>query len=158
MVASNNKDLNTLLVLAVQAAGYTLWGYEWIGGHEHRCLRVYIDDPHGITVEDCAKASHQVSAALAVDEPVSGDYQLEVSSPGLDRPLYALDHYRGLIGTEIKLQLRRGNAAGQRRFRGIIAEVNEDHIRLNTDEGSEEIVFGNIEKARVIVPWKTEKK
>lgn len=149
----NTQPLTTVLITAIQAAGYALWGYEWIGGGEHRCLRVYIDDPDGISIDDCAIASQHISAALAVDDP-DLNYQLEVSSPGLDRRLYELAHYKRYIGYEIKLQLRAPDLTGQRRFRGVIESVTEDgSVILNTEQGDYEFTVNNIEQARLAVQW-----
>lgn len=82
------RQLTEMLESAVVASGYELVGLEFIRAGEHSTLRIYIDHENGITVEDCAEVSHQVSAVLDVEDPISVAYSLEVSSPGLDRPLF----------------------------------------------------------------------
>ena len=146
-------DLTALLSTPIEAAGYELWGYDWIGGNQSRCLRVYIAHPDGITVDDCAKASRQISAVFAVDAPSLGEYELEVSSPGLDRPLYRPDHYQYAMQQSVKIQLRAPNAAGQRRFRGVVIAVDKEVVTLQTQQGNQAIAFAEIEKARVVTRW-----
>ncbi len=148
----NTQQITTLLTTSVQAAGFRLWGHEWNGAGDNRCLRVYIDHSNGISVDDCAVASRQISATLMVDDPVS-DYQLEVSSPGLDRPLYTVQHYRDFIGREVKIRLRVPNESGQRRFRGVIAVVDGEEITLESQQGTITLTIDAIEKARLVVDW-----
>ena len=81
-------ELQQLLAPVIEALGYELWGVELVAHGRHSLLRIYIDHDEGITVEDCATASRQASAALDVADPFHGAYTLEVSSPGWDRPLF----------------------------------------------------------------------
>lgn len=149
----STQSLTALLATSTQAAGYELWGYEWLGGGDNRCLRVYIDHPNGISVDDCAAVSQHISAALTVEDPTTA-YQLEVSSPGLERRLYINEHYQRFVGQGVKLQLRVPDQHGQRRFRGIIEKVTDDgHVTITTDEGSHVFAIESIEKARLIVQW-----
>lgn len=146
-------DLTAVLKTPIQAAGYELWGYDWAGGSQNSCLCVYIDHPDGISVEDCAKATHQLMATINVDAPELGDYALEVSSPGLDRSLYQWEHYQRFIGHDIKLRLHLPNDDGQRRFQGTISAVDEQRVILKTAQGEQTIPFAQIEKARLCVRW-----
>ena len=126
-------------------------GYEWVGaefdGHQ-RVLRVYIDHPEGITVDDCSKVSYQLSGVLDVEDPIPGRYQLEVSSPGMDRPLYTPEHFARFAGETVRLQLSRP-LEGRRRFKARLEGLEGQDVLL-LDEGElVRIPFDLIEKARL---------
>ncbi|NAW67473.1 ribosome maturation factor RimP, partial [Photobacterium halotolerans] len=91
-------QLTELLEAPVTALGYELVGLEFIRAGEHSTLRVFIDHENGITVDDCADVSRQISAVMDVEDPITVAYNLEVSSPGLDRPLFRAAHYEQFIG------------------------------------------------------------
>lgn len=126
-------------------------GYEWVGaefdGHQ-RVLRIYIDTPEGVTLEDCSKVSYQVSGVLDVEDPIPGRYQLEVSSPGLDRPLYTLEHFERFKGAMVRLQLSSA-LDGRRRFKARLAGVEGREVLLLEDGRNYRIPFDLIEKARL---------
>lgn len=126
-------------------------GYEWVGaefdGHQ-RVLRIYIDTPEGVTLEDCSKVSYQVSGVLDVEDPIPGRYQLEVSSPGLDRPLYTLEHFERFKGAMVRLQLSSA-LDGRRRFKARLAGVEGREVLLLEDGQNYRIPFDLIEKARL---------
>jgi ribosome maturation factor RimP len=129
-------------------------GYEFIGGElESRgrggLLRLFIDDQKGITLDDCSRVSYQVSAMLDVEDPIQGRYTLEVSSPGLDRPLFEIAHYQKQIGNRIKLRLC-APIQNRRKFIGILLRVDGDDIHLLVDTNEVVLPFSNIEKANVI--------
>lgn len=127
-------------------------GYEWVGsefdGHQ-RTLRIYIDSPDGIGVDDCSKVSYQVSGVLDVEDPIPGRYQLEVSSPGLDRPLFALSHFERFIGSLVKLQLSRA-LEGRRRFKARITGVEGQDVVLEDETGVFKIPYDLMDKARLV--------
>jgi ribosome maturation factor RimP len=112
-------------------------------------LRVYIDSPDGISVEDCATVSRQISALLDVEDPISGEYLLEVSSPGMDRPLYTLDHFARFAGELIKLRLR-APVEGRRNFSGVLKGVEEDDVVVEVDAHEYLLPFDLIERANVV--------
>jgi ribosome maturation factor RimP len=114
-------------------------------------FRLYVDSPNGITVDDCSKVSHQVSALFDVEEPVQGRYILEVSSPGIDRPLFELDQYRKQVGNRIKVKLY-VPIDQRRQFKGILKRVEGDVIVLQVEDSDQEISlpYSAIEKANVI--------
>ena len=99
-----SAQLDELIRPAVVALGYELWACEYIPQGKYSLLRIYIDSEQGITLDDCEKVSGQISAILDVEDPIHGQYTLEVSSPGLDRPLYTAEHYQRYIGQMIKLK------------------------------------------------------
>jgi ribosome maturation factor RimP len=112
--------------------GYELWGCEYIAQGKHSLLRVSIDKVDGIQIDDCEQVSHQISGVLDVEETISGQYRLEVSSPGIPRPLFSLAHYQRYIGHPVKIRLYR-LFAGQRQVTGLIADVREDKVCLLVD-------------------------
>ncbi len=147
---SKAQKLTQLLTTVVTGLGYELVGIEWDSSPRGRVLRIYIDVEGGITVDDCERVSTQVSALLDVEDPIAGAYLLEVSSPGLDRPLFTLDQYRRFINHMVQLRLKLP-LEGQRRFKGVIARIEGDRVVLRGEEGREiTILFENIDKARLI--------
>jgi ribosome maturation factor RimP len=112
-------------------------------------LRVYIDSEEGITLDDCSNVSYQVSAMLDVDDPIDGYYNLEISSPGLDRPLFELAQYRKFIGNRIKVRMH-SPVNNQRNFVGVLQQVDETDIHLLVDAEEVVLPFSGIEKAKVI--------
>lgn len=146
---SEKRDLKALLAPAATSLGFELWGVEYLVRGRHRLLRVYIDRDEGVTVDDCAAVSHQVSGVLDVEDPIPGEYTLEVSSPGLDRVLFEPSQYVRYIGS---LLLVRTQAAieGRRRFRGRLQSVTDEGFVLVLDEGGEQAVaFAAVDKAQI---------
>ncbi|EIY8040989.1 ribosome maturation factor RimP [Vibrio vulnificus] len=143
------RQLTEMLESAVVASGYELVGLEFIRAGEHSTLRIYIDHENGITVEDCAEVSHQVSAVLDVEDPISVAYSLEVSSPGLDRPLFKPAHYEQFIGQEVNVVLKMA-VANRRKWKGEIYSVDGEAITLTVDGQQEEFALSNISKANLI--------
>lgn len=146
---TDKRDLKALLEPAVTALGFELWGVEYVVRGRHRLLRVYIDGPDGVNVDNCAAASHQISGVLDVEDPIPGEYTLEVSSPGLDRVLFEPAQFVRYIGSLLVLRLQ-APVAGRRRFRGRLRAVTDDGVVLLLDEGDErEFAFVDIDKAQV---------
>ncbi|MCU8223599.1 ribosome maturation factor RimP [Vibrio vulnificus] len=143
------RQLTEMLESAVVASGYELVGLEFIRAGEHSTLRIYIDHENGITVEDCAEVSHQVSAVLDVEDPISVAYSLEVSSPGLDRLLFKPAHYEQFIGQEVNVVLKMA-VANRRKWKGEIHSVDGEAITLTVDGQQEEFALSNISKANLI--------
>ncbi len=141
--------LQALLQPVIEAMGYELVGIEYRSGSRSALLRLYVDREGGITVDDCARVSHQVSGVLDVEDPVHGQYTLEVSSPGLDRPLFNLEQFRPYIGSSVRLLLREA-LQGRRRFKGTIKAVQENSVVLITEEGEEVIAESLIDKANLV--------
>ena len=143
------EELNRLIEPAVEAAGYEFIGLEYVAQGRHSVLRIFIDSEQGINVDDCATVSHQVSGVLDVEDPISGQYNLEVSSPGSDRPLFKLQHFEQFLGQEAKVRCM-VPVDGRRNFRGVIVAVEGEDIILGVDEDKVTIPHGNIDKARLI--------
>ncbi len=146
---TNTRELKTLLEPAAVALGFELWGVEYIVRGRHRLLRVYIDGPEGVTVDDCAAVSHQVSGILDVEDPIPGEYTLEVSSPGLDRVLFEPAQYARYEGGLVTVRTQAA-IGGRRRFRGRVKGVTETGFALVLDDGGEQqLAFADIDKAQV---------
>ena len=144
------KQLTKLLEPSVNAAGFELWGIEFVRAHnKDAILRIYIDHEDGIDVDDCAQVSHQVSAALDLEDPISVAYFLEVSSPGLERPLFKIEHFSSVIGEKIKLTLKIA-ADNRRNWQGIIQAVEGDTITIKVEESEQQFVLSNILKANLL--------
>lgn len=147
----SNDKLTEVVASAIEPLGYELVGVEYQSQGRHSILRVYLDRPGGITLDDCERASRQLSAVLDVEDPIRGQYTLEVSSPGLDRPLFTADHFARFIGQQVRLRLRVPQD-GQRRMTAVIREVRDEQVLLAEPGGDAEwwIPLDNIEKANLV--------
>ncbi len=141
--------LRDRLASLVSSMGYEFVGCELLRQGRGSLLRIYIDSEAGILVDDCSKVSRQVSAMLDVDDPIQGRYILEVSSPGLDRPLFEKAHYLKVLGSRIKVRLYTP-IDDRRNFVGLLLRVEEANISLKVDDQEMILPFSNIEKAKVI--------
>ncbi len=142
-------QLNQLIEPAVEAVGFEFVGLEYVVQGRQSVLRIFIDSEQGINVDDCAIVSRQVSAILDVEDPISGHYNLEVSSPGMDRPLFKLEHFEKYVGEEIKLRSH-APVDGRRNFRGFITGVEGENIILSVEGKTFQIKHGNVDKANVV--------
>jgi len=146
---SRIQTLHSLLEPTVAGLGYELVGVEMVGAKGNRTLRVYIDTPAGIRVEDCEAVSHQVSGVLDVEDPIEGAYNLEVSSPGLDRPIFKAADYDRFSGERIKLRLQELHE-GRRRIKGVLGGLDGEHVVVRDADGSElRIPLELIDRARL---------
>lgn len=152
--------------------GLCCLGVEFIPGQGQRTLRVYVDLldgvasgagvdddgngqgplPPGVTVDQCESASREISALLDVDDPLPGHYVLEVSSPGLDRPLFSAEQFSRACGSEVKL-LFRAPLEGRRRLRGKILGVDGGQITLEAEHRTWQFDHALVESARVVPDW-----
>jgi len=133
----------------IEELGYELWGCEYLPQRKHSLLRIYIDKEGGIALEDCERLSKRLSALLDVEDPISGNYSLEISSPGIPRPLFYKEQYKRYFGFEINLKLFKP-INGRRKFTGTIVDVNEEILTLKVGEEIIEIQFPHIVKANLI--------
>ena len=141
-------DLLNLLEPELEAMGYELVALDVRTGGKG-LVRLYIDGPDGVNLEDCERVSHQVSGLLDVEDPIPGEYMLEVSSPGLDRPLRKAEHFQRFEGHEARVRLRVPRD-GRRRFKGVIKDAGQDGFVLESDEGSVRIALDEIDLARLV--------
>jgi len=148
-LASLEERLTEMLTPSVEDLGYELVGIEYIRAGKHSTLRVYIDQEEGILVDDCAAVSHQVSAIMDVEDPITNEYTLEVSSPGLERPLFKAAQYAEFIGEEVKIQLRMP-IQNRRKWTGNIASVEGEIICITVADKEERFALSNIQKANIV--------
>ena len=141
-----------LLAPTVEGLGYELLGIERQQSAGGTLVRLYIDSDNGIVVEDCEKVSRQVSDVLDVEQAVSGGYVLEVSSPGLDRPLFTPEHYRVHIGAEVKVRLRT-LVQGRRNLAGTLVAATEELATINIGEEQVDVPYNVIERTRLVPQW-----
>jgi ribosome maturation factor RimP len=141
--------LHPLLQPVVEGLGYELVGIQKSMGKHQSLLRVYIDTPGGVTVDDCERVSRQVSAVLDVEDVVPGQYVLEVSSPGLDRPLFTPEHYERFAGCDIKLTLEQ-LFDGRRRLQGQLLGFEGEDVVLTEEDKTYRIPYSVIGSARLV--------
>ena len=143
-----SKELRTLFEPAIVALGYELVGVELLRA-KTTILRIYIDGPEGIGVDDCQAVSHQVSGILEVEDPIRGQYSLEVSSPGLDRPLYQASDFDRFAGHEVTLRLL-APVGGQRKFKGVLGGLRDGQVVVEMDEEELVVSLEEIDQARLV--------
>ncbi len=143
------RTLDDLLRPVVMQLGYELWGLVYQGQGKHSILRVYIDSAQGITLDDCQKVSHQVSAVLDVENPISSHYSLEISSPGLDRPLFTQEQYQRFIGHQIQFRLH-APQKGRRNFKGRLQAMQDERLVIQVDNVELTVMLTDIEKANLV--------
>ncbi|MCV6615074.1 MAG: ribosome maturation factor RimP [Cellvibrionaceae bacterium] len=146
---ASKQQLQQLLEPVVESLGCSLWGLEYLSQGRHTTLRLYIEAEEGVGVEHCEKVSRQVSAVMDVEDPIAGEYTLEVSSPGLDRPLYTLAQFTQYVGEQVSLRLRQA-FEGRRKFSGRLNGVEGDEILLVVDDEEYLLPIELIEKANVV--------
>lgn len=151
-LATLERKLVELLKAPVEALGHELWGLEYIQAGKHSILRLYIDNEKGIFVDDCADTSRQVSAVMDVEDPISTEYTLEVSSPGVDRPLFTAQQYELYTGETVKVQLTMP-VAGGRNLKGTVIGVEGQMLTLSVDGNELIVALDNIRKGNLIAKF-----
>jgi ribosome maturation factor RimP len=153
------NEIAALLAPTVASLGLELLGAEYLPSPGGAMLRLYIDvpaaegdEPRAVTIEDCEAVSREVSAQLDVEDPISSHYTLEVSSPGIDRPLFGAAQFARFVGESAKVTLRLPQD-GRRRLQGGIARVDGENIAFNVDGNELVVRADNIEKARLVPDW-----
>jgi ribosome maturation factor RimP len=151
-MARASEKIAAIIEPAVTALGFEMLGVEYLPQGRHSLLRIYIDSEDGVTVDDCGNVSNQVSAVLDVEDPIRGEYTLEVSSPGLDRPLFTLAHYARFVGSLAEIRLH-APVHGRRKYKGRIQGVEGDEVIIDVDDERQCLAIDNIEKAHLIHEW-----
>ena len=144
-----SDQLTVLIQPIVEGLGCELWGIERFSTGRFSKLKIYIDTEEGVDIEDCERVSRQVSSLLNVEEPLSGEYSLEVSSPGMDRQFFRLDQYEAFYGSRISIHLRRPYH-GKRNYSGLLKGLEGDEVVLVLDNEEILIPFEAIQKANVV--------
>ncbi len=140
--------LSELLSPIVEDLGYRFWGLEYQVRKADALLRIYIDHENGISVDDCAKVSHEVAGILDVEEPITMAYILEVSSPGMDRILFSANQFSEFIGEDVKMKLNQ-MVDKRRKIKGKIASVEGEQITIESEQEQITIAFDQIMRARI---------
>jgi len=143
------EHLVNLIEPIVEGLGYECVGIEYHPHPKHGLLRVYIDSENGILVDDCSKVSHQISGVLDVEDPIQGDYHLEISSPGADRPFFKVSQFEQFIGSTVLVNLF-NVINGRRKITGLIEKVEGDMITLQEAGQIFEVPFNAMSKARLV--------
>jgi ribosome maturation factor RimP len=145
-----DEDLIQLLTPIIADLGLECLGIEYAPSRGNSLLRVYIDAAdRPITLDDCEAVSREVSAALDVNDPISGRYTLEISSPGLDRPLFTPAQFARFIGEQAKVALNLP-VQNRRRLLGTIKAVEGDAITIEQDGVDVTITHDNVQKAKLV--------
>jgi len=158
-----NEELTNLVAPAIADMGLECLGVEYSPSHGNSLVRVYIDragsdrENSPVTVDDCEAVSRQVSALFDVNDPIVGRYTLEVSSPGIDRPLYTPEQFARFVGEEAKIELSLP-LNGRRRFQGPILAVEGGTIAVEQDGVAVNIPHGNVHKAKLVPRFDEPKK
>lgn len=152
------EDIARLLAPTVTSLGLELLGIEYLPASGGALVRLYIDVPqaegsaHSVGIEECESVSREVSAQLDVEDPITGNYTLEVSSPGIDRPLFSTAQFARFIGESAKITLKLPQD-GRRRLQGKILHVDGQTIVLDVDKSEFTVDASNIDKARLVPDW-----
>lgn len=152
------RQIAALLSPTVAALGLDLLGVEYLPAPGGGVLRLYIDVPvaeaeaRAVGIDDCEAVSREVSAVLDVEDPISGHYTLEVSSPGLDRPLFDAAQFARFAGQAAKVALKLPQD-GRRRLQGTILRVEGEAVVFALDGGECTVALDNIDKARLVPDW-----
>jgi len=128
--------------------GYELVELEYAAGRSHGQLRIFIDQPAGIGVEDCERVSREVSALMDVEDPIPSSYTLEVSSPGFDRVLRTRPHFDRFVGERVFVELKVPRE-GRKRYTGLLRTVTDERIEIEVDRQMVNVPFADIGKARL---------
>lgn len=148
----NMQNLEQLINETVENLGFEVVAVEHDVLGKNTVLRIYIDHEDGIKIENCEQVSRQLSAVFDINDPISDKYMLEVSSPGIDRPLTKKAHFEKYVGERVKVTSK-VHQMGRRRFTGELVEVVENTIVVNVDGEDYVIDIDNIEKAKISPVW-----
>ncbi len=148
-MSNKQSVLEAMLGPVIEGMGLECWGIEFISQGKHSVLRIYIDSDAGIKLEDCERVSRQISGVLDVEDPIATEYTLEVSSPGMDRPLFKLAQFERFSGNVVMVKLRMA-FEGKRKYQGILKGIEGDEIVLQIDEHELLLPYELIDKANIV--------
>ena len=144
-----STQLRSLIEPVVTGMGFELWGLEHLTQGRFSILKIYIDAEKGIEVDDCASVSRQVGSLLDVEEPLKGQYTLEVSSPGMDRRLFTFEQFDLMKGSKVKLKLNKP-FDGKKRFNGLLIGTEDKDVVLRVGEEETLFPYEMIDRANVV--------
>ncbi len=148
MTVTLRERLIALMEPVLARMGYELVELELSSGRSHAVLRLFIDTPAGVTVDDCERVSREIAALLDVEDPIPTAYTLEVSSPGFDRVLRTPAHFERFVGSRVLVELKLPRS-GRRRYTGTLQSVSEQGVELQVDRDRVQMAFNEIGKARL---------
>ncbi len=148
-LSSRQQLIIELVTPVVEALDCELWGVECLSQGRFTLVRLYIDKDGGVGLEDCEKVSRQVSSLMDVEDPITGQYTLEVSSPGMERPLYTLAHFERYIGEKVQLKLTR-KFEGRKKMTGQLVGVEGDEVVVQVDDEEFVLPIEWIDKANIV--------
>ena len=144
-----STQLRSLIEPVVTGMGFELWGVEYLTQGRYSVLKIFIDSENGIDVDDCASVSRQVGSLLDVEEPLRGQYTLEVSSPGMDRRLFTFEQFDLMKGFQVKLKLNKP-FDGKKRFAGLLVGTEDKEVVLRVGEEETLFPYEMIDRANVV--------
>jgi ribosome maturation factor RimP len=144
-----NEKITGLIEPSIEDLGYSLWGVEYVPQGKHSVLRIYIDKETGIGVGDCQRVTRQVSTVLDVENPIQGQYTLEVSSPGLERPLFKKAQYEQSVGKKVQVKLGQP-IENKRKYIGHIEKIDNDMLVLKVGDEMISMPLDNVTKANLV--------
>ncbi|APZ43852.1 ribosome maturation factor RimP [Acidihalobacter ferrooxydans] len=147
--AASHSELERMIAPVVESFGLALWGLEYTPFGGSALLRVFVDGPQGVTLENCADISAQLSALFDVEDPIPEAYRLEVSSPGLDRVLFKAEQYRLYCGEMLKLRLR-WPVDGRRNMIGVLQACDDEAVRVEVDGKAVVVALEAVQRARLV--------
>ena len=144
-----SAQLRSMIEPVVTGMGFELWGVEYLTQGRYSVLKIFIDSENGIDVDDCASVSRQVGSLLDVEEPLRGQYTLEVSSPGMDRRLFTFEQFDLMKGFQVKLKLNKP-FDGKKRFTGLLVGTEDKDVVLRVGEEETLFPYEMIDRANVV--------
>ncbi len=151
-MSKKTEHIDALLAPTIAAMGFIYWGCEYLAQGKYSVLRVFIDNAEGVTADDCGSVSKQLMALLAVEETIKGEYSLEVSSPGIDRPLFTVEQFQAYLNEQVQIRLQTG-IEGRRNFSGVLQQVDASELIILVDNETYTLPFADIDKANVVPTW-----
>ena len=144
------SDIWSIIEPVVEGMGYEVVDIEYRPHPTDGLLRIYIDGPDGIVLEDCSAVSLQISSVLDVEDPIPGQFNLEISSPGMDRPLRKIADFERFAGSTVKIKLTVPTLEGQRNFTGKLKGIENEDVILEMDGETHYLALDSIDKARIV--------
>lgn len=147
-------DITPIIEPIIVGMGYDFWGLECQSSETHAQVRVFIENDEGVTLDDCSRVSQQLSAVLDVEDPIQVPYTLEISSPGINRPLFSVEQMNSVVGSKVKVKTLR-LIEKRRNFSGALEEVGEEYIKIKDSENKVFTVpFNAIKNVKLVVDIK----
>lgn len=146
---TREQDVEALITPAIEALGCELWGIEFMSQGRHSKLRVFIERPEGVSVDDCERVSHEISDLFDVEDVMPQAYTLEVSSPGMDRILFRADQYSRNVGATVDVRLH-VPFEGSKRIVGALSGFEDDQVMVQVGEEEYVLPLENIQRARLV--------